>query len=136
MPPEATRKPQRQRKMKEITYGIIEKEFIGQVRELTAITGWDTYHTFLSIRSQPGFPDLFCVKLFDEGQGLALALEVKSAKGKLTDHQCYWLSLLTTVPGILAAVIRPADLDALALALIARSPQAVRDAWGLLAKQI
>lgn len=49
-----------------------------------------TYHTFDSRRSNPGFPDLVIV-----GANGVLYAELKSATGRLSPMQVYWLDSLT-----------------------------------------
>jgi len=42
---------------------------------------------------------------------VAVALELKSEKGKATDAQQEWIAALDAVPGIVARVVRPSDWD-------------------------
>lgn len=58
-----------------------------------------------------GFPDILAVR-----KGLCLAVELKSAKGRLAPLQERWLRAWAEVPGCRAAVWRPADF-----------PQVVKD---------
>lgn len=48
-----------------------------------------TYHTYDSRRSNPGFPDLVIV-----GSKGVLYVELKSATGRLSPMQAYWLDTL------------------------------------------
>lgn len=66
--------------------------------------GFATYHTFLSVRSQPGFPDLVCVK-----DGRLIVAELKSGTGKVTTAQQQWLDAFAAVPCCEVHVWRPDD---------------------------
>jgi len=72
---------------------IKESEFEGQVRQLARLYGWLCYHTWRSINSPPGFPDLVLVK----GPRLVFA-ELKTATGKLSQAQQEWLDALRETP--------------------------------------
>lgn len=67
--------------------------------------GYRYYHTRYSLGSTGGFPDLFAVK-----PGRALAIELKSQKGKLTGEQEVWLHDLG-LAGVETHVWRPSDLS-------------------------
>jgi len=82
---------------------VSEKRFQAELVRVLELTGWRVYHTYDSRRSAPGFPDLVCLK----GQRL-LALEVKSATGRVTPDQRAWLQALSIIPGVSAYVVRPA----------------------------
>ena len=87
--------------------------------------GWRCYHTFLSIHSPAGFPDLFLVR-----NGKVLAWELKSDKGKALPAQQEWLDALALVPGIEAKVVRPADLEEaykILAGVLAEPPSATTD---------
>jgi hypothetical protein len=71
--------------------------------------GWTRYHTFLSVRSAPGFPDLVLVR-----PPRLIFAELKSETGKVTDAQQAWLALLEACPGCEVYTWRPADLPAIA----------------------
>ncbi len=61
------------------------------------------YHTYDSRRSEPGFPDLVIV-----GSRNILFRELKSATGRLSPTQVYWLGALE-LTGADVEVWRPAD---------------------------
>jgi hypothetical protein len=90
-----------------------EKRLMAELVDVLDRFGWLTYHTFDSRRSAPGFPDLIAVR-----DGRMLALECKSATGKLTTDQRAWLSALAGVPGVACYVVRPADDLAELLAIL------------------
>ncbi|MBX6754520.1 MAG: VRR-NUC domain-containing protein [Thermorudis peleae] len=92
---------------------VTEKAFTQQVIELARLLGWQVYHTWLSVRSPAGFPDLVLAK---PGRPLILA-ELKAERGKLSPAQEAWLAVLQQVPGIIVRVWRPSDWDEIVAAL-------------------
>ncbi len=66
-----------------------ETVFQQQVLTLARMQGWECYFTWNSLHSPAGFPDLVMVR----GPRVVFA-ELKSASGKLSDHQRRWLWLL------------------------------------------
>jgi hypothetical protein len=82
-----------------------EKDFQRQVIDLAHILGWAVYHPWLSKFSERGWPDLAIVK----PPRLVLA-ELKTEKGKLTEHQVRWVDLLTNCAGVEVYVWRPSQL--------------------------
>lgn len=84
---------------------MTEKELLEQVRTLARMCGWLCYHTYRSVRSEPGFPDLTLVR----GRRL-LFVELKSEKGRVTEAQQQWLDALGQT-GVETYVWRPRDLD-------------------------
>src|SRR5262245_23682489 len=68
---------------------MAEEQLLQHIRAAAKRHGYATYHTRDSRRSDAGWPDLFCTN----GVRL-LAIECKSASGKLTPGQQQWLSLL------------------------------------------
>ena len=95
-----------------------EREFQSQVLALAKQTSWASYHTFDSRRSQPGFPDLVLVK-----PGRLLFVELKTLRGKLTQEQRAWLSLLAnSVTGVEVYEWRPADWAQIEWTLAGRRP--------------
>lgn len=87
---------------------LTEKAFLGQVTAHARLMGWRTYHPWMSVRSVPGWPDLFAVR-----RGRAVAVELKTARGRVTEAQREWIAALNAVPGITALVATPADWDKL-----------------------
>lgn len=92
---------------------LTESQFLQQVRDLAKLTGWETYHTHNSQRSEPGWPDLV---LASATQRRVLFVELKTAVGRVSTHQQKWLDLLAGC-GLESAVWRPADLPEIALVL-------------------
>ena len=83
-----------------------ERDLLHAVMTGAAWLGWLCIHQFDSRRSQPGFPDCLCVR-----DGRVVALEFKTEKGRVRPEQQAWLDALSQVPGVVARVVRPADLD-------------------------
>jgi hypothetical protein len=72
------------------------------ILDLAKLYGWLGYHPWISVHSEPGFPDLTFVR----GNRL-LFIECKSSRGKVTDAQLRWLEALSEA-GAECMVIRPA----------------------------
>lgn len=81
---------------------ISEAQWLRQVRDLAKFFGWATFHPFLSIHSERGWPDLALCR----PPRLILA-ELKSDRGKTTPAQDAWLERLGLVPGVETYVWRP-----------------------------
>lgn len=94
-----------------------EAALLAAVRDLARLTGWLTYHTHDSRRSEAGFPDLTLVNV---RQGRIIFAELKTAIGRTTQQQDEWLAALAAV-GCETALWRPADLPEIARILRKRS---------------
>jgi hypothetical protein len=82
---------------------LTERELQNAVIELAGYLGWRTYHTHDSRRSNPGFPDLVLVR------DRLIFAELKSAKGRLSPAQQFWLADLEHDAGQEVYVWRPSD---------------------------
>lgn len=82
-----------------------EKAFMAQVVELAKLRGWTVYHSWTSIHSPCGFPDLVLAR-----PPRVIFWECKSERGRVSLDQRAWLDRLTAC-GMLAEVIRPSDWD-------------------------
>ncbi len=91
---------------------ITEADFLRQIRDLARITGWATFHPFLSRWSEGGWPDVALCR-----PPRLLLVELKSDSGKLSPDQERWAEMLRACPGVEYAVWRPSDLNAIAKAL-------------------
>lgn len=80
-----------------------EKDLQSQVEKLARSCGWLVYHTHDSRRSGPGFPDLVLVR----GRRV-LWRELKTMKGRASEHQLAWLGALGAA-GQDAGIWRPLD---------------------------
>ena len=76
-----------------------------QVNVVALLTrfGYRVYHTHDSRRSEAGFPDLIAIR----GRRL-FAIELKTARGRVTDAQLDWLRAFGDVTEIDAFILRPA----------------------------
>lgn len=83
---------------------MTEKQWLSQVTELAQLLHWHVYHTWNSMHSSKGFPDLALVR-----ERLILA-ELKSEKGNVTYEQSEWLSRLE-LAGVETYIWRPSQLD-------------------------
>ncbi len=87
---------------------LTEKELDAQIRELAQLLGWTTYHTWRSLHSEAGYPDLTLVR-----PPRVIFAELKTDRGKLSWSQRNWLELLGQCPGIEVYTWRPADWPAI-----------------------
>lgn len=90
---------------------LSEKVFLQQVLALAALTGWKVHRNWTEIHSPKGWPDLFLAREREDGTVEAIALELKSEKGQLTEPQREWLGLLGRVPGVKAGCYRPSQWE-------------------------
>jgi hypothetical protein len=100
--------------------GITEKQFERQIKELASMLGYAYYHTWNSIRSEKGYPDLTLAK-----PGRLLFAELKSDTGKLSDKQREWLEVLNAA-GAEVYTWRPADWDGI-IEILRRKPKEASD---------
>lgn len=83
-----------------------ERDIQDMMEQAAGYLGWRCFHDRDSRRNNPGFPDLVCVR-----NGKLLALELKTEKGKVRPGQAEWIAELAQVPGVVARIVRPKDLD-------------------------
>lgn len=96
---------------------ISERVWQGHVERLARTLGYRCYHTFLSARSEPGFPDLVLVRPASEGRrGRVVFVECKTLGKNPTDHQQAWLNDLAAA-GAEVYCWRPGD-EALATSVL------------------
>jgi len=91
---------------------VTEKDFMSAVLDFAKLTGWKSYHTHDSRRSEAGFPDLAMTR-----GGRVVFAEIKSDKGKVSPAQREWLTALASCPGVEVKVWRPGDWDEIELTL-------------------
>ena len=85
---------------------VSERDFQRQVVELAELTGWRTYHTYDSRRSNPGFPDLVLVR-----PPRVVFVELKRERGHMTTTQRQWAEDLGDCPQVEYYLWRPSDWD-------------------------
>jgi hypothetical protein len=85
---------------------LTEKQWLRQVTDLAHLYRWRTFHPWLSIRSERGWPDLALVR----PPRLVLA-ELKTDHGKVTLPQQEWLDLLGACSGVEVHLWRPSDFN-------------------------
>lgn len=73
---------------------LLEKDFLNHVRQLAELLGWRVYHTWTSLHSPRGLPDLVMVR-----PPRLIFSELKRSKGKLTPPQEAWIEDLRRVEG-------------------------------------
>lgn len=97
---------------------MTEAAFGGKVEKIAREAGWLYYHTWQSQHSAPGFPDYCFVRA-----GWMFFAELKTNKGRLTEHQIKWRDALITA-GQMWTCWRPENMDE--LIAILEGPQ---DEW-------
>ncbi len=85
---------------------INEKDFQAQVRQLAELNGWRVWASWRSFNSPKGEPDLRLVR-----PPRVVFAELKTDKGKLTEHQYEGIGDLMRCPGVEVHVWRPSDWD-------------------------
>jgi len=85
-----------------------EKQFMAAVVQYAKLKRWKVYHTYSSIRSEKGFPDLTLCRVDHKYKwsgranhskpGRIVFAELKSEKGRLTPEQEHWLEDLACCP--------------------------------------
>lgn len=81
-----------------------EREFLAQVRALSRSTGWLEYHTWTSLHSGAGFPDLVLCR-----DKTLLFVELKVKRRTTTAAQQRWLDALAQVKEVEVYVWWPED---------------------------
>lgn len=81
---------------------------MAQVIEILQWHGWRVFHTWSSLHSDAGFPDVFAIH---QRTGDRLVAELKRESGKLSVQQIEWLALFEFAD-IDHYVWRPSDVDA------------------------
>lgn len=87
---------------------IRERDFQALVLDLARATGWLAYHTWLSVHSAAGFPDLVLAR-----GGCVIFVELKRDRGKLSLAQEEWRARLGECPGVEYYLWRPSDWPAI-----------------------
>lgn len=65
---------------------MTEKQLQANVVRLAKLLNWRVVHHYLSIKTEPGFPDLLLIR-----PPRMVVVELKSEKGKVTPAQEAWL---------------------------------------------
>ena len=81
-----------------------EKEFTQAVMDHARLQSWLAYHTYRSIKSEPGYPDICAVR-----PPRLIYAELKTETGKVSPAQAHWLDLLGKIPGVEVYMWRPRD---------------------------
>lgn len=81
----------------EVLKAMTEKEWLAQVTTYAQHRGWAAYHTWRSIHSAAGFPDLCMVRAMPNGDRRIVFAELKTMKGRISIPQRDWLEALTQV---------------------------------------
>ena len=82
---------------------VRERELQQTVMDALKLFRWRAYHTFSSIHSSAGFPDVIACR-----RDRAIAVELKTEAGKVTPEQLAWLASLE-LAGLETFTWRPSD---------------------------
>jgi hypothetical protein len=83
---------------------VSEREWQEQVLAWAKRGGWRHYHSYSSLRSPTGWPDLYLIRDTD-----AIAAELKRNVGRVSPAQDAWLDAHARVTHVGAHVWRPRD---------------------------
>lgn len=87
-----------------MTPGVVtERQLQQTVMDCLALFHWRAYHTWRSVNSEAGFPDVVACR-----RDRAIAIELKSETGTTTAAQFAWLASLQ-LAGLEVYTWRPAD---------------------------
>lgn len=81
-----------------------ERDFRATVEEAAKLLGWRVYHTWNSLHSAAGFPDLVMLR-----RERMVVAELKSQSGKFSDEQVAWLEAFEEVPHVEVFSWRPSS---------------------------
>lgn len=104
---------------------LTEKKWQTQVVQLARTLGWRHYHTYRSVKSPAGWPDLALVR------DRLVLLELKTEAGRVSSAQADWLIALNRA-GVEVYVARPRHLQALGAVLGPRGTTSYHEARGAL----
>ncbi len=90
-------------KAADLALRLTEAELQQKITDRAEALGWLVYHTYDSRRSSAGFPDLFLCR-----GSRALAIEVKSERGRVSPAQDGWLGALGLTK-VETWLVRPSD---------------------------
>lgn len=99
---------------------LTEKQWQRIVTDLATVQNFRWYHTWRSVKSPTGYPDLHLVR------DRSVFLELKAQRGRLSASQAEWLRALHEAKQE-AYVCRPSDLGPLAVVLAHRGDPRVAD---------
>jgi|SRR5215471_14963342 len=85
---------------------ITHQQLQSWVVNAATMLNWRWYHTWISIHSAYGFPDLVLVR-----PPRLIFAEIKTEDDDVTEAQDLWLTDLAKCPGTETYLWRPADLD-------------------------
>lgn len=102
-----------------IAAAMTERELRDYVVDAARKLGWLEYHTWASIHSPAGCPDLILCR-WNAYRGRLLFAELKSAKGMISPAQEAWLAALRSVRKVEVYLWRPADWVSGAIAEVLR----------------
>jgi len=93
--------------MRRNKYGMTEKLFQGRVEQSLKVAGFQVYHTWNSMHSTKGFPDIVAIH---PKRKKIVVIEVKTETGIVRPEQNDWLTWFSLC-GIDARVLRPSMFD-------------------------
>lgn len=85
-----------------ICAAMTEKAWQSHVLQIAAAYNWESYHTYDSRRSQPGWPDLALCR-----PPVLWLPELKTEHGRVRPEQRFWQDLLGQVTEVRVGIWRP-----------------------------
>lgn len=85
---------------------LTEKQFEAQIKEIAKLFDWRYYHTWRSIHSPAGYPDVCMVRL-----SRIIYAELKSEKGKVSQKQQEWLDDLLATGKVEVYLWKPSQFE-------------------------
>lgn len=85
---------------------LTEKQFEAQIKEIAKLFDWRYYHTWRSIHSPAGYPDVCMVRL-----SKIIYAELKSEKGKVSQKQQEWLDDLLATGKVEVYLWKPSQFE-------------------------
>ncbi len=91
---------------------VTEEQLMAFVIGVAKALHYRAYHTWSSVHSQAGYPDVTLLRTGpNPGDTRLIVVECKSSRGRVSPAQREWLEDFSKVPGVEVYVWRPEDID-------------------------
>lgn len=104
--------------MRSVFAGVSERDLLAYVLQTARLHGWLAYHSWSSVHSEAGWPDVVAVK-----SPRIVFAELKREGRRPTEAQWRWLDALRRIPGCEVFVWKPSNRAEIA-AVFAGAPAA------------